>query len=185
VRLAPVTPADHRYLYDLASHSEVSYRWRFRNHLPRFETFVQGLDTDTLAQFVVRHLPDDEPLGHVVCYAPDLVNRHASIAGIVDPSVAGLHMGAEALSLLIDHLFTSWDLEKLYAEVPEFVDDTMAGRIVEPFRLEARFRSHLFYAGRRWDFLVYALDRSAWPGFAAWEFNPTEPGPLRRPVDHD
>src|SRR5262245_36988606 len=107
VRLAPVTPNDHRYLYELAAAREISYRWRFRNHLPRFEAFVQSLDTDVLTQFVVRHLPDDEPLGHVICYGPDLVNRHAYVAGIVDPSVAGLHMGAEALSLLIDHLFTA------------------------------------------------------------------------------
>ena len=183
VRLAPVTPNDHRYLYELATSSELSYRWRYRNQVPRYEAFVQQLDVDVLAQFVVRHLPDDAPVGHVVAYGPDLPNGYASVAGIFGTDVLGLHIGAEALSVFIDHLFGTWDLAKLYAEVPEFVHETIAHRLVEPSELEARFRRHVYFGGRHWDLLVFAVTRAAWPGADAWEFNPRRPGPRRSTTD--
>ena len=179
VHLAPVTPADHRFLYELATSTELSYRWRYRNQIPRYEAFVQQLDHDVLTQFVVRHLPDDRPLGHVVAYGPDLPNGYASIAGIFATEVRGLHMGAEALSVFIDHLFATWNLAKLYAEVPEFVHETIRDRLVEPFELEARFRNHLYFGGRHWDLLVFAVTRGQWPGAGAWEFNPRRPGPRK------
>lgn len=185
VRLAAVTPDDHRFLFALATSAEMSYRWRYRNQIPRFEAFVQRLDADVLAQFVVRHLPDDEPVGHVVAYAPDLANGHAYVAGVFDPTVIGLHFGAEALSLFIDYLFATWDLTKLYAEVPDFVYQTIRDRIVEPFALEAHFHDHIYYRGRHWDFLVFAVARADWPGCDVWEFNPTEGGPRKGPAERE
>ena len=179
VRLAPVTPNDHRFLFELATSTEMSYRWRYRNQIPRYETFVQQLDVDVLAQFVVRHLPDDAPVGHVVAYGPDLPNGYCYVAGVFGSDVIGLHFGAEGLSIFIDYLFATWDLSKLYAEIPEFVHETIADRLVEPFELEARFRHHLYFGGRHWDLLVYAVARADWPGAVAWEFNPRQPGPRK------
>ncbi|HMJ78693.1 MAG TPA: GNAT family protein [Iamia sp.] len=179
--LAPVTRQDHPFLYQLSIDTAIASSWRFRGHVPSFEEFSTQVNQAVLTQFVVGERAGGEGsearIGHVVAYNADLRNGHCAIAVAMAAPVVGLGAGMRALTLIIDHVFATWNFHKLYAEVPDFVfdgveeglsDSTMLG-----FQLEGRFRDHVFAEGRHHDVHIVATYRSDWPGAEAhrraWE----------------
>jgi hypothetical protein len=62
-------------------------------------------------------------------------------------------------ALFINYVFVTWNLRKLYMEVPEFNMDTLWSGSGSFFHQEACFREHDYYAGRFWDKYVLAVYR--------------------------
>jgi hypothetical protein len=68
-------------------------------------------------------------------------------------------MGA---ALFIDYIFRCWPFRKLYMEVAEY-NVGQFGRGIERIATEeGRLREHLWYDGRYWDEVIYALYRDSW-----------------------
>jgi hypothetical protein len=62
----------------------------------------------------------------------------------------------------VNYLFVNWDFRKLYAQAPEFnVPQFGSGKdrlLVE----EGRLCEHVFFDGRYWDDVIFAVYRSEW-----------------------
>lgn len=161
--LAPVRPDDHQFLHWLANAEQIAYRWRYRSATPPFEVFVQHLNADVLAQFVVRDRQTNDRLGHVVAYAADLRNRTTFVANTVTPDVIGRQVGGEAQNVFLDFLFAAWDFRKIYVELPEFTFDRFESIVQDGgFEVEGRLRAHTYYKGRYWDQIILAVTNESW-----------------------
>jgi hypothetical protein len=168
VRLVPVEPVHYSYLYEISLHQLSNVRWRYRGQLPPYEIFVQQVHSDVLAHFIVTDLGSGVPRGYVVAYGADLRNRHCYVGVLVDPMQVGFGVGSEALSLLTTYLFATWDLHKVFAEVPEFTMQTMQGKLdrlsadSRRFQLEATLSEYLYFDGRMWDMHVVSMAAADW-----------------------
>jgi RimJ/RimL family protein N-acetyltransferase len=158
VKLEPLAPNDYEFLYSLATSSSHPYRWRFRAFVPRIEQFVDGLWTDVLAQFVISSR-DGTKVGHVVAYGGDLRNANVGLAVIVRDDLVGSGAGVEAGYLMIRYLFESWNLEKVYMDVPEFNMDFLGAGTDRYFTEEGVRRRHIYYAGTYYDLHHLAIFR--------------------------
>jgi len=100
--------------------------------------------------------------GLLVAYGADHVNGHAYFAVQGNPE-RPTGMGATVgLVQLIDHLFRHWPLRKLYAELPGYNASEFSGALRRHAKLEGTFSDHIFFDGRYWDQVVYALYRADW-----------------------
>lgn len=163
VFLAPMLPADHQFLYWLATVDDIAYRWRFHGVIPPFELFVQQLNANVFVQFVVRTKADNQPVGHVLGYAGDLRNGHVFVANITHPEMIGQGVGTEAQVLFINYLFDLWAFRKIYVEIPEFTYVGIRHWVGDDlFRIEGRMRAHSYYKNRYWDQYLLAAYRDDW-----------------------
>lgn len=163
VYLRPILPSDHPTLYQIASHPETTFHWRFRGAPPPAERFAEGLHRDVLVQFTICAANVDEVLGHAITYLPDLRNGFAHVAVVVAPRHVHTGTGLEAFLLLMEYLFRGWPFRKLYAETMEF--DYEQFRSAERsglYRVEGRLREHTYYVDRYWDQLLLAFYRDDW-----------------------
>jgi RimJ/RimL family protein N-acetyltransferase len=167
VGLRAMDSDDLGFLYELATAQEVGFRWRFRGFIPSYETFVHSLTHDVLAQFLVVHPETGRRLGYVVAYRTDPRNGYTHIGIVMIPPLIGKGVGAEALILFVNYLFDTWNLRKIYAEIPEFNYGTVASGSGRLFQEEAKLRDHIFYGGKYWDQYVVAIYREAWEAFDA------------------
>ena len=169
VSLRPLRAGDYEYVrYAETSTGEMLARWRFHGATPSAEDWMRQTFTGTLANFLV--FTGDEstpPLGIVTAYDPRFDHGHARIAAARfknerserdDPSPVMI----VGVGLLIRHLFASWNLRKLYMDVPEFNLAQFDRRLSEYFREEGRLRGHIFHSGSYWDQLTFALYRETW-----------------------
>ena len=159
LQLTPVTAENFPFLYALAIDEEVGYRWRFRGSIPSPEDFQKAFWQGTLTQFVVNMTSAAESIGHVVCYAYEPGHQHAFVGMVFAPPVLGTGLPLEAASCFLNYLFNTWNLRKLYFEVPEFNYPQFASGAGRYFHEEGRLRQHEFYAGRYWDKLYLAIYR--------------------------
>jgi len=147
----------------MANTEEISYRWRFRGVVLPFDAFVQQLNGNVFAQFVVRSRVENERIGHVIAYAADLRNEHVFVGNISVPDRIKTHMGAEAQIVFINYLFALWNFRKIYVEVPEFTYAGIRKWVGDDlFVVEGRLREHTFYKGKFWDQYMLAAYRSNW-----------------------
>lgn len=182
VLLRPVTPEDYPFLYWLTTNPELTFRWRFRGGMPRFERFVETLWNEVLVQFVVCD-PDQQPIGHVVIYAPDLRDGHASAAIIMEPRYLDTGVGMEAMALLLDYAFAGWDFRKIYLEASEITYRSFESGRDRYFEVEGCLKEHLYAHGRHWNQYLLAFYRTTFdevlrPLLDAWTrgAEPGEPG---------
>lgn len=166
LRLTPILPPDHAFLYELAMSEENLVLWRFRGTVPPPELFVAQLYSDVLVQFVVR-TDAGVPIGHVVAYAPNLQSRHVHLGAVMSQQTHGQLRGAIAMELLIQYLFDFWDFNGIFAEVPEFTQDQMMKKQAErnpflPFEVTGRRPRFHYFKGRYWDDVIVYLSREAW-----------------------
>ncbi|EFC81933.1 phosphopantetheine-binding protein [Parafrankia sp. EUN1f] len=159
-RLAPVLPPLVPFLYELAITPEVGFRWRYRGSVPSIQQFEQELWQGLLVQFVAESINTNQPAGHLICYNPDFNLGHAYVGAAMASSYLGTGIAAEPVRLFIEYLFDVWPFRKLYLEMPEFNYQQFASAGGRALHVEARFRDHDYYRGRRWDRLVLAAYRS-------------------------
>jgi RimJ/RimL family protein N-acetyltransferase len=159
VRLRAVFPSDYEYLYALATHEKLGWRWRYRGTTPNPEVFQQNLWQTTVVQFVVERIEDGRSIGHVQAFDADDRNGFCHIGILLDPAVERSGWALEALLLFLDYLFTVFTYRKIYAEVVEFNYEQFASGANSVFKVEGRFKDHDWHAGRYWDLIVLALYR--------------------------
>lgn len=162
VGLKPLEQSDLSYLYSLSTNDTVGYRWRYRGTVPAIEQFVADLWLGVLTQFVIVDLKSSKPVGLVVAYQHDVEHGTAQIGIVTEPSQWRTLSTMEALHLFIRHLFGVHNLRKLYAEMPAFNYEDVSSGLDQLFRLEARLNDAHYWAGRYWDLLVLAIDRTEW-----------------------
>lgn len=161
VNLVPVRTSHLDFLYQLAIDPIVGPRWRFGGVVPTYESFVQGLNSGVLVQFVVESRDESIPLGLVVAYGADLNSGFAHIGGIMDPQAVGTGVGIEAMEMFCEYLFTTYALRKLYLEAMEFNVPEFAAGYGKTLVEEGRLREHVHYAGRYWDRVILAVYRAS------------------------
>jgi RimJ/RimL family protein N-acetyltransferase len=183
VRLAPVRPEDHAFLYNLATSDENAYRWILRGNIPPFEQFIDQQTASFANGFTVWLKDPAERIGQALLYNIDQRNGHLYVAVAVAPDGIGRGIGREALGVLIGYAFAVWPVRKIYAEVPGFtfsgVEPNLTGApVMDLFAVEGRLRSHLYANGEYHDMYLIGFDRQRWAGLdaflAAWAATPTD-----------
>ena len=161
IRLRSHRQSDFPLLYDIATSPSVFWRWRFRGTIPTFEGFCQAFNQSVQCQFVVTGYDAECPLGLVVCYNADMKNRTAYLASMMAPEQFRAGTGAESMLIFLDFLFATWDFHKLYFELPSFNIEHIESAIGTLLIEEGRLREHIYYAGKRWDMMTYAIYRTS------------------------
>jgi acyl carrier protein len=101
----------------------------------------------------------NKPIGRVVIYQPNFQDRYAYFAALrFEPSDRSPVMML-GISLFLRYVFTYWDFDKLYMEVPEYNLPQFASGLGRFFEIEGRLRGHFRVGGRSWDQLILALYR--------------------------
>jgi RimJ/RimL family protein N-acetyltransferase/acyl carrier protein len=159
VSLEPLRSEHIGFLYYLSTNSDSGYRWRYRGTVPAYEVFEASVWINTMAQFVVVRRQSNELIGHVVCYNGNIASGFGYIGAVFAPQYIGSGVPIEAVALFVRYLFCTWDLRKLYMEVPEFNMDAIATGVDRLFREEGRLRAHEYYNGRHWDAHILAIYR--------------------------
>ena len=177
VQLVPLS-AQHEHealaLYTSGSHLT---RYRLRGATPSPESFRQALWDRVLAQFVV--VGDGKVLGLVSAFQADFRNRTAHIA-VVARADAPPGAGMEGTALLIEHLFSEFDLRKVYAEVMAPNGEAFASGTGTLFVVEGRLTDHEYLDGDYHDMLVMAISRERWDQHVDRLLGPRPDGPTAR-----
>ena len=155
--LVPIDDSHFEYLYQLAIDESTGFRWRFVGAVPTKEEFRQSLWKGALSQFLVVETKTERAIGMVVAYQPDLPNGHVYVGAVMELSVQATGLGIEAVMLFLRYLFTTWNLRKVYFEVPEYNAEWMVNSIGQYLKEEGRLKDHSFYDRRWWDKLILAL----------------------------
>jgi RimJ/RimL family protein N-acetyltransferase len=101
-------------------------------------------------------------VGVLTAYAADFETGTARVAATLDRSVHGEGWPLEAMALFVNHLFRTWPLRKLYAEVLPHVAEWFASGIGGIVREEGCLVGHAFVGGTWCDVHVLSLFRSGW-----------------------
>jgi hypothetical protein len=162
VRLRVLEDGDLPALYRASCDPQQGFRWRYRGATPSPQEFRAQLHAGVLAQFVVEGIDDGRAHGLVCAYDARFEERRASIALVrIGTPVDGGEV-LEGLALFIDHLFATWDLRKLQAEVPGFNADSLVDPLSPFLTVEGRLVDSCFAQGRAWDLLIIAIWRDVW-----------------------
>lgn len=159
VYLKPITPSDYPFLQMLELVGDLAPRWRHRGMTPSPDAWASGLWADVLAQFMVVGIQNNKPIGRVVLYHPSFQDRYAYFAAMRFNLQERSPLMILGISLFLRYVFTNWDFEKLYMEVPEYNYEQFASGLGRFFEIEGRLRGHLRTGARSWDQLILALYR--------------------------
>lgn len=159
VRLVPLGAQHEAEVHALYTSGSHLTRYRLRGATPSPEAFHQSLWDRVLAQFVV--VGDGRVLGLVSAFQVDFRNRHAHIA-VVARADAPPGAGMEGTGLLVEHLFSEFDLRKVYAEVMEPNGSGFASGTGGIFEVEGRLTDHEYLDGEYHDMLIMAISRERW-----------------------
>lgn len=162
-RLRSVLPVDYDYLYEWSTQPPTSLTWRFRGQTPSPESFPNLLWNGVLTQFAITRVDAPHPIvGLVQAFDHDSMNRIAYLGILVGPEAQGQGTAAaEGIVLLLDYLFSNFDLRKVYAETYDGAVGGLA-RITATWDAvseEGRLTGHLFHNGSFHDLVILAIDR--------------------------
>lgn len=162
VWLRPIDPADYGPLRRFELSLTLGPRWRHRGTTPSPEAQVQSLWSGVLAQYLVQTSLRPEPVGLVTAYGADLQSGTVWVAAARFDDA--LHPSAFVVGArrFVDHLFDTWPLRKLYAEV---LQPNLAGlgrAAFDLFEPEGRLRQHAYVSGTYVDQHLLALHRATW-----------------------
>jgi RimJ/RimL family protein N-acetyltransferase len=185
-RLRPLRPDDDTWLYTLACDGDSGTRWRLKGWTPSPEVFRHELWRGVLCQFVAaprtdqagRDDPDPAPFGLVTIYQPNLTVGHAYVASLLAESARQAGWTIEAIMLAVDHAFATWNLRKLYFDVPAYNLTSFASALDRGFLVEeARLCEDDFHAGSFHDRHILSLQRGTWEAQVRRLHLPGRPGP--------
>jgi RimJ/RimL family protein N-acetyltransferase len=153
-------------LYQLATAEPVSGRWRYRGAAVSLEQFSKELGDGVLCQFVLHETGADDCLGLVIAYAHDPYSRTAYIAIVLRPECWGSTAAGEALHLMLRHTLRTYNLRKLYAEIPDYNYGRVSSGAGRLFEVEATLKSAQYADGRNLDVHILTVDREEWEAIA-------------------
>ncbi|MCY1072263.1 GNAT family protein [Nannocystis sp. RBIL2] len=121
----------------------------FNEHDSWYQLAIRAADTGALiGDFGVHFIGDD--------------GQQAEIGFTIDPASQRQGLGSEAVTAVLDHLFTTLRKHRVYASVDPRNEASMALLKKVGMRQEAHFRESLFWKGEWVDDVVFALLRSEW-----------------------
>lgn len=166
--LRTVISDDLPSLYAAAINPQHGYRWRFKGATPSMQHFVDTLHQGALAQFCAVDAITGDLIGLTTAYNSRQDNGTCYVAFQRATPTSSPHAGEmfEAIFLLVEYLFRTWPLRRLYGEVPGFNYDQFASGEGSAFVVEGRLREHEFHAGQWWDLVLIAIERRHWARFA-------------------
>jgi RimJ/RimL family protein N-acetyltransferase len=162
IRLRTIEMSDYAFLYAAATDPSISYRWRYRGGTPSPETFAADLWQGVLAQFLVERRETGQPVGLQTAYQADLANRTCYLAMMADQIHTGSGLLLEGALLFVDYLFSTWDLRRIYAEVPGYTFNSFKSGVGRYFVEEGKLSEHSYHAGQYWDLHLLAISRDRW-----------------------
>ena len=162
VLLRAVRPEDLAFVYDLETRPESITRWRFAGRTPSPEEAARSLFSGVLVQFVAVSRQHQEMFGLVNVHDADLGHGWAHLAALSTPAAQGSGLTVDAVIILLDYVFESFPLRKLYAEALDFNLSQFGSMIGRYFVEEGTLRDHYYYGGRYWDKHLLSLSRERW-----------------------
>ncbi len=167
VFMRPLLPQDHEQLYFAALEPQNSYRWRYRGQTISFREFSESLSQGVLAQFAFASTNNSGLVAFCSSYNYDPAAQHCSFAvqrldfeDTADTAVI------ESAGLFLNYLFRTFNLRKVFAEIPEY-NMPAFGVLPDVFEIEGRRGDFYWHAGRFWAEVTISTARDVWQDFAA------------------
>jgi RimJ/RimL family protein N-acetyltransferase len=115
-----------------------------------------------LALLIVRKT-DDKPIGATGFHGIDFRNRHCQFGILIgDKESWGLGHGTEATRLMVDHAFSTMNLNRVWLHVYEDNERGIRAYTCVGFKKEGVLRQENFRDGRYWDTWVMGILRDEW-----------------------
>jgi RimJ/RimL family protein N-acetyltransferase len=126
------------------------------------------------AKFIVAS--GGRPIGLVLEYDRAVEHGHTKVGALLHEESVGHGGGMVAGALLIDYLFQTLPLRKVYLEVFGYNPRVVAilGKLGLP--QEGLLKGDRFWDGSYWDLHIFAVYREAWPGVRARILGVERPG---------
>jgi len=160
-RLRAVRATDDPMLYELMQADGGAFLRR-RGSGPSPRAFAAELRRGVLEQQIVVDRATDAPIGLVTARDADMRRGIAYLELVLDPQVHGRGWPFEAVMLFIDHLFRSWPLRKLHAEVIGSHVEDIASGLGRFFVEEGCLAAHEYVDGVWVDLHILSLFRERW-----------------------
>lgn len=121
------------------------------------EAFKKADKSTERERFMIVRVADNVPVGRIVYFDYNSLNRSTEIGILIDPDERGKKFALESIRILCRYLFHFRGLNKVYAQTASF--NAGAIRLLESagFKRDGVLRQHYFY-DRDWhDGLIYSL----------------------------
>ncbi len=164
VVLRPVHVQDYPSLYAIAMAGENATRWRYRGATPSPEQFVRQMWDGVLVQYAVVGRQLGRLYGTVGLYNANLPSGYVYGYAMSAPDRMGSGKVVEGLLLMLEYAFRTWELRKVYFELPEFNLPQFQSAVGRYLVEEGRLIDHELLGGRRWDLVTLALYADVWHG---------------------
>lgn len=168
VRLRPLVPSDYPTILSWYADPEVvaPHDRFFTDTAEAFAENVAAAPNDPASlapRFAVERKAERDLVGIVGHYRAHPVLEYFDVWYLIgSPAARGHGVGAEAVGLLVDHLFRSSSVERVGATID--VENMPSLRLVERlgFRAEGTLRSALYHHARWHDVRLYGITRGEW-----------------------
>lgn len=167
VSLRPIEPPDYGPIYRAAVGPENGFGWRFRGRTPSPEEFETTLFQGCLAQYVVAG-SDGRLIGLVSAYQHDADAGHCSAAFLrIDEGQSTAGGMIHGMRAFLSYLFTTFNLRKVFVDVPEYNEWLLSGMVSSLFAVEGRQSGFYWHDGRLWDRILASVERRRFAEFTA------------------
>ncbi len=164
VSLRPIESADLPHLYRAAMQPENAHRWRFGGMTLSQQEFANSLHAGALSTLAAAD--ESGIIGLLSAYNARLAHGTLYIAFLRADATRSPYAMFEAMFHFIEHVFRTWNVRKVYAEMPEFNYRPLLGSSAELFQLEGNLTGHSFFNGTFHDELLLALKPDSWKRYA-------------------
>lgn len=162
VKLVDPMPENYPALFRIARSGTVVDRWQSGSQNLGYEVFKQRFWDSVLAQFVFGLPSESRVLGLVKCEVPNFRHQTAHFGIYSDPGVHSSPVPLRAILTLVNFVFHTYPLRKLYAEVPAYNYALFASGADNFFTVEGILRDHEMHFGKLWDLHIVAVSRELW-----------------------
>lgn len=162
--LRPISQADYPALFEWRADLLELHIWGSSRKVPTWEEFLVEMSQllSGSVTLLVLAREREQPIGFVQAFNHNPSDGWCFTVAYIRPEYRGRPHAAEAYIALLEYLFRSFPVRKVYADVSEFnihpMKPLMAGGFVE----EGRFREHTWHDDRYWDVIRLAMHREKW-----------------------
>ena len=157
--------------YELAStqHHHVFAEWKKFSRLEEqtCRPIINGkrvIPSNDVVTFAFTIPGIDELVGKFQYFDFNVRNRSAEFGYTVNPQFRQRGVGTKMLTTIIDHLFLSTNLNKLYCQTAAFNVASIKLLQKLKFHQDAVLREHHELNGKLWDDYIYSVIRREWKG---------------------